>query len=736
VDGFVRVARVPRTDDDGEEEGEERPAEFAMAGVCCAPDGEEEEEEEAAAAAAAAQGRQGGRPLRSVVLSMLKEHRRRLDRLRAFANSTTANNHNLEPVQQQARDALRAVAADSAFYDPEVRETSAWDLGGGGGGAETAAMARQIRCLCPNRGGSRRVKRIGEDPAVIGIGPKGPARVGPALGVGPGAARGGPPRSMGIGTQHAIKAELGLLDTGKKSVEKMLSDTVSVDNALAIIDQAPTLIDQAPMLVDASTGLIAAAGDMVTTIASDPLTLITMIDPVTLIAAPAMIPLSMLDRELSKWQASAEGNSLQYAGATTGRVFVGVLRVGIPLALTLAPLAFGVPVPPTALVSVIAPIVRQGVQLADTAAGHYGVPTLTDRMNGAVGYLMDGASGVGRSGVGLLMDGASAVTGAGRGGVGLLMDGAVSVSQALVPRSQRGNGTTTAYDYDYYDDDDGYYGHAHERHVSKRAGGTNAALKQALVDLYGRFDFEQVASRPDGPSALAPGGASMPHRFFTPGVYLWHDARHPAVHGAIVVEPSSYAPDACGVCGGDGSACYVDCAGVAGGLATLDDCGNCTGGTTGLEPNFFMNACGVCGGGGGSDEEGNCTDVRVHFPLTFSFFFHSFSLLFSHGSSRSYSSHTQRRSEFDDTAAAAPVMIPCAETEVRDERGACCAPAELDCAGVCGGKAVVDECDQCVLGSTGREFNAAKDCAGQCFGNRSASDPYALLGKRESCVSC
>jgi hypothetical protein len=620
VDGFVQVARVPRTDDDGDEV-EERSVEFAMAGVCCAPEGEEEEEAEAQEADRnwedVAQGRQGGRPLRSVVLSMLKEHRLRIDRLRAFTNSTTANNNDDSLERVKAWDALRAVAADSAFYDPEARERS----------GETA-LARRIRCLCPTRDASRHVKRIGEDPAVIGAGSKGPARVGPALGVGPkgpglgvGPPRGGPSRSMGIGTQQAIKAELGLVSTGKNKIEQMLSETVTVDNALMVIDKAPTIIDQAPMIVDATTGLIAAAGDMVTTIASDPLTLITMIDPVTLIAAPAMIPLSMLDKQLAQWQAGAAGNSMQYAGATAGRVFVGVLRVGIPLALTVAPLAMGVPVPPTALVSVIAPMIKQGVQMADAAASHYGVPTLTDRVNGAVGYLMNGAAAV--PGVGLLMDGASAVTGAGRTGVGLLMDGAASVSQALVPRSQRGNGTIAAYnDYDH-DHDDGGYGHEHERHVSKRAEGTNAALKEALVNLYGQFDFEQAANRPDRRSVLASGGASMPHRFFTPGVYLWHDARHPAVRGAIVVEPSRYAPDACGVCGGDNSSCYVDCAGVADGLATLDDCGNCTGGTTGLEPNTFLNECGLCGTDG-IDEEGNCAEVQVRLP--FSFFFPLFSL--------------------------------------------------------------------------------------------------------------
>jgi hypothetical protein len=43
---------------------------------------------------------------------------------------------------------------------------------------------------------------------------------------------------------------------------------------------------------------------------------------------------------------------------------------------------------------------------------------------------------------------------------------------------------------------------------------------------------------------------------------------------------------------------------------------------------------------------------------------------------------------------------------------------------MCGGQALVDECGECVLGTTGREFNAAKDCAGQCFGSRLPTDPY------------
>ncbi len=41
---------------------------------------------------------------------------------------------------------------------------------------------------------------------------------------------------------------------------------------------------------------------------------------------------------------------------------------------------------------------------------------------------------------------------------------------------------------------------------------------------------------------------------------------------------------------------YVDCAGMVDGLAYLDDCGVCVGGTTGLEPNLDMDCAGVCFG--------------------------------------------------------------------------------------------------------------------------------------------
>tara|TARA_B100002051_G_scaffold276595_1_gene326007 strand:+ start:4094 stop:5701 length:1608 start_codon:yes stop_codon:yes gene_type:complete len=54
----------------------------------------------------------------------------------------------------------------------------------------------------------------------------------------------------------------------------------------------------------------------------------------------------------------------------------------------------------------------------------------------------------------------------------------------------------------------------------------------------------------------------------------------------------------------------TDCAGVEDGTASVDDCGICTGGTTGLESNYFQDCLGECGGEALEDNCGVCdTDI-------------------------------------------------------------------------------------------------------------------------------
>jgi|TARA_B100000315_G_scaffold202558_1_gene195311 hypothetical protein len=50
----------------------------------------------------------------------------------------------------------------------------------------------------------------------------------------------------------------------------------------------------------------------------------------------------------------------------------------------------------------------------------------------------------------------------------------------------------------------------------------------------------------------------------------------------------------------------TDCNGDVDGSASIDDCGLCTGGDTGLEVNYLMDECGVCGGDGILEGECDC----------------------------------------------------------------------------------------------------------------------------------
>ena len=46
----------------------------------------------------------------------------------------------------------------------------------------------------------------------------------------------------------------------------------------------------------------------------------------------------------------------------------------------------------------------------------------------------------------------------------------------------------------------------------------------------------------------------------------------------------------------------IDCAGIKGGEAIIDECGVCTGGTTNFNYNYLMNSSGHCSGQGNSNK--------------------------------------------------------------------------------------------------------------------------------------
>jgi hypothetical protein len=110
-------------------------------------------------------------------------------------------------------------------------------------------------------------------------------------------------------------------------------------------------------------------------------------------------------------------------------------------------------------------------------------------------------------------------------------------------------------------------------------------------------------------------------------------------------------PEYCGVCGASQAThgALADCAGECGGPRVTNPCGYCVGGDTGLDATFGMDCTGACNG-----------------------------------------------------------------TAARDCHGVCQGTAKTDCAGVCGGSARTNTCLRCVGGSTGLDDALTKTCAGVC----------------------
>ncbi|EGD75586.1 NOTCH2 protein [Salpingoeca rosetta] len=153
---------------------------------------------------------------------------------------------------------------------------------------------------------------------------------------------------------------------------------------------------------------------------------------------------------------------------------------------------------------------------------------------------------------------------------------------------------------------------------------------------------------------------------------------------------SQLSVDACGVCGGNGSAC-AGCDGVLASNVQEDACGECGGDGSScmgcdLVPlsNAQVDECGICGG---QNLNKDCAGV-------------------------------------------------CFGVASRDDCGACFGgdaerqtpDLDKDCDGVCFGAAFVDDCGACVEGATGLSANYNKDCAGVCFGGAQISDVCALQG--------
>ncbi len=180
--------------------------------------------------------------------------------------------------------------------------------------------------------------------------------------------------------------------------------------------------------------------------------------------------------------------------------------------------------------------------------------------------------------------------------------------------------------------------------------------------------------------------------------------------------------DDCGECVGGSTGMEenwaMDCAGVCFGEAVIDDCGECTGGTTGLEFNYALDCAGVCFGEAVIDDCGECTGGTT--GLEFNWAMDCAGVCFGDAEILPYWADMdgdglggEYLGEFC-SAFAEPDWVLNGDDLYDDIY---CESNIFDCAMVCDGEAVIDDCGECTGGTTGLEFNWAMDCAGVCFGD-------------------
>ncbi len=196
---------------------------------------------------------------------------------------------------------------------------------------------------------------------------------------------------------------------------------------------------------------------------------------------------------------------------------------------------------------------------------------------------------------------------------------------------------------------------------------------------------------------------------------------------AGVVGGSAYT-DQCGDCVGGTTGlepCIQDCADVYGGSAYIDECGDCVGGTTGLNP-CTKDCAGVYGGSAYTDSCGYCvggTTGRYPCVKDCAGVYGGYAYIDGCG----------------DCVSGTTGLKPCTRdctgiyggSAYIDGCGDCVggttglSPCVKDCAGVSGGSAYFDDCGVCVGGSTGLSPCSA-DCAGE----------YGGTAYTDSCGDC
>ncbi len=192
------------------------------------------------------------------------------------------------------------------------------------------------------------------------------------------------------------------------------------------------------------------------------------------------------------------------------------------------------------------------------------------------------------------------------------------------------------------------------------------------------------------------------------------------IGGAAVV-------DDCGVCSGGETGhdfnSDIDCNDDCFGTAFVDDCGVCSEGNTGHVENSDIDCNGDCFGTAQVDECGVCCDGETGTDCSY------------------YIDDTDFGGAYDCAGECFGEYLPdcngeCGGLAMEDACGICAGGStgltpneddgtgfvtgpDADCAGVCFGESVVDDCEDCVLPD---DYNAAMDCNGDCDGTAYLDD--------------
>jgi len=158
----------------------------------------------------------------------------------------------------------------------------------------------------------------------------------------------------------------------------------------------------------------------------------------------------------------------------------------------------------------------------------------------------------------------------------------------------------------------------------------------------------------------------------------------------------------------------TDCAGIEGGSATIDDCGLCTGGTTGNTANYLKDCSGECGGDAELDCLGECNGLAVTDEC----------------GTCDIDVLNDCTQDCLGTWGGVSVLSGCDNlcnsTKVNDDCGICGGDNSIctDCADVPNGDALVDNCGMCDTDVTN---DCVPDCSGE-WGGELIDDACGICG--------